>query len=58
MIDDFWLSSPCDYCGAAPYEQCKTATGGPASTHGGRTAIQAAAYQAGFENGYDAASEN
>lgn len=51
MSDDFWLSSPCGYCGAAPYEQCRTATGGRASTHGGRTAIQAAAYQAGYEDG-------
>lgn len=51
MSDDFWLSTPCDYCGARPGEQCKTATGGRASTHGGRTAALAAAYREGYEEG-------
>ena len=58
MSDDYWLAMPCDYCGAAPGEQCKTASGGRASTHGGRTAVQAAAWRDGYEEGLRDAQED
>lgn len=50
MSGDIWLAMPCDYCGAPSGEQCRTATGGRASTHGGRTAVQAAAYREGHRD--------
>lgn len=57
MSDDYWLAMPCDYCGAASGEPCKTASGGKASTHGGRTAVQSAAWMEGFREGQRDAEE-
>lgn len=57
MSDSYWLAIPCDYCGAESGERCKTASGGRASTHGGRTAVQSAAWMDGFREGQRDAEE-